>query len=784
MKSYVTASVFIRTIVLLLAVISGACNPTRYLTQDQALVKKVAIKGINKEFSEPAANYVQQGIRRNSPLYLALYNTFNTKKGKYKTEKIKNIGEAPHILDSLLVEVSRTQIEKFLKSKGYFKATVKSDIRVSKKKAYISFTADQGPEFKINEISYDIPDTAVRNLYFENKPYFTHITPGMRYDSDSLTFEREKIFVMMKGSGYYDYFRQYVRFDVDTNQYASKANLKMYLSNPKTLEAHQVYTINESFITIKNSDGRTTGAKPDTTTLDSGLRFIDYSGRFKPKKLSRYMYIQKNETYNINHENLTYDRLYDLNVFKNLKIDYAKTSDSSNRLNPIYTILPLKKMSNRIEGEYTFNSGRNGFNIGNTFTNRNVFGGAEQLEIKARYGILFDSGIEGNLLDRILSRDLQLGVNLIFPKLLTPFGVIQSGLNGIPHTTISSSFQIYDQRNSFSNRIFVNSITYDWSETKYKQHTFTPINLEFRNGKLDAAFRARLDSSGYSIYVLTNDRQYFNSSSQYSFTFNNIRLNTFANFLYLRLNADLGGNTLGLVKKLIGGNNQSTIFGLSFLQYTKTEVDARFYRDFGGEKQLIVRLNPGVEFPYGNSKVNALPFERLFYAGGSSGVRAWQVRTLGPGNYNRKDLKSDTLRANLRNLDQLGEIKIEGNLEYRFKVIQNFYGAKVKGAVFTDFGNVWRLRENEERLGEEFKFNRFLNQLAIGTGAGLRFDLNFFIFRLDAGIKVKDPQFIGSNQWVIKNLFNSKDFKEEYSKTNGPDRYRFVQYNFGIGMPF
>ena len=138
----------------------------------------------------------------------------------------------------------------------------------------------------------------------------------------------------------------------------------------------------------------------------------------------------------------------------------------------------------------------------------------------------------------------------------------------------------------------------------------------------------------------------------------------------------------------------------------------------------------------------------------------------------------------MRNLDQLGEIKIEGNLEYRFKVIQNFYGAKVKGAVFTDFGNVWRLRENKERLGEEFKFNRFLNQLAIGTGAGLRFDLNFFIFRLDAGIKVKDPQFIGSNQWVIKNLFNSKDFKEEYSKTNGPDRYRFVQYNFGIGMPF
>lgn len=754
------------------------------MSKDQALVKKVSIKGINKEFSESAANYVQQGIRRNSQLYLALYNTFNTKNGKYRTTKIRNIGEAPHILDSLLVEVSRTQIERFLKSKGYFKATVKSDIQISKKKAYLTFTADQGPEFKINQVTYEIADSIVKNLYLENRKFFTHITQGMRYDSDSLTYERERIFLLMKGNGYYDYLRQYVRFEVDTNQYASKANLKMYLSNPIGLAEHQVYTINESFITIKDSNGETTGRKPDTTVLDSGRRFVDYSARFKPRKLSKYMFIRKNELYNINHENLTYDRLYDLNVFKNLKIDYAKTPDSTNRLNPIYTILPLKKMSNRVEGEYTFNSGRNGFNVGNTFTNRNVFGGAEQLEIKARYGILFDAGVKGNLLDRILSRDLQLGVNLIFPKLLTPFGIMQSGLNGIPHTTISSSFQIYDQRTSFSNRIFVNSITYDWSETKYKQHTFTPINLEFRNGKLDAAFKDTLRSHGYTLYVETNDRQYFNSSSQYSFTFNSIRLNTFANFLYFRLNADAGGNTLGLVKKLVGGKNQSKIFGLSYLQYTKTELDMRLYRHFGGERQLILRLNPGVEIPYGNSKTKVLPFERLFYAGGSSGVRAWQVRTLGPGNYNRKVLPNETLRGNLRNLDQLGEIKIEGNLEYRFKVAENFYGAKVKGALFTDVGNVWRLRENEERLGEVFKVNKFVNQLAIGSGAGLRFDLNYFIFRLDAGIKVKDPQFTGSDQWVIKNLFNYKDFKAKYYVTNAPDIYRFVQYNFGIGMPF
>ena len=182
------------------------------------------------------------------------------------------------------------------------------------------------------------------------------------------------------------------------------------------------------------------------------------------------------------------------------------------------------------------------------------------------------------------------------------------------------------------------------------------------------------------------------------------------------------------------------------------------YRHLGGEGQFVARLNPGIGIPYGNSKV--LTFERNFFAGGSSGVRAWQARTLGPGNYNRSVLPNETLRRNLRNLDQLGEIKLEGNLEYRFKLLNNFYGARVKGAAFTDVGNVWRIRRDSiENPGGEFKFNKFLGQLAIGTGAGLRFDLNYFVFRLDAGIKVKDPQFRGSDQWVIKHLFDSKDFK-------------------------
>jgi hypothetical protein len=754
------------------------------------LVKKVKLDGVDKQFLETALTFVQSDIRPNSRQNLALYNIFNTRKGKYRTDRIKAIGEAPHVLDSSLMEISRVQIEKFLASKGYFNAKVKSDLKIKKQNAEIIFTADIGSEFKIRKISFEIEDTTVSALYLANRTKFTRLQEGKRFDSDTLAYEREQIYKLMKQHGYYDYVRQFVRFDVDSNLLKSEANLRLFLANPANKSAHQTYTIDNSLLTISNSNGLNTGLNADTVVVDSQFHFVDYSGKIDGKPISRYIYLKKNDLYNIDNEEITYDRLYDFNVFRNLKIEYQKSSDSTFKLLPKYSITPLKRMSNRIEGEYTFNSGRNGFNIGNTYTNRNLFGGAEHLEIKAKYGIFFDANGSGNVFDRIFSRDLQLGANLVIPKLLVPFNIPLMGRNGIPRTTISSSFQLFDQRQAFSSRVFINSIMYDWVETKTKLHSFTPINIEFRKGKLDAVFRDSLIQRGFELYVRTNDRRFFNLGSQYAFTLNAIKLNTYGNFLYFKGSIDVAGNSLGLLNKIMNFNLDDdgfrTIMGLPYQQYVKTEVDLRYYRSFGGEKQLVARINPGIGIAYGNS--DQLTFEKNFFAGGSSGVRAWQARTLGPGNYNRavlgSDGKADTLRANLRNLDQLGEIKLEGNLEYRFKIADNILNAKVKGATFADIGNVWRRKQTVENPGGEFKFDQFLGQLAVGFGAGLRFDLNYFVFRLDAGIKVKDPQFTGSDQYVIKHLFNKKQFKLDYAETHRPDIYRFVQYNFGIGMPF
>jgi outer membrane protein assembly factor BamA len=269
---------------------------------------------------------------------------------------------------------------------------------------------------------------------------------------------------------------------------------------------------------------------------------------------------------------------------------------------------------------------------------------------------------------------------------------------------------------------------------------------------------------------------------------------------------DVGGNMLSAASKIFNTQRdtlgQRKIFGYAFAQYTKAEIDVRIYRSLGGERQFIFRLNPGIGIPYGNSR--QLIFEKNFYAGGANDMRAWLPRTLGPGQFNRATAygppgtydvpgvpdapsSGDILRTRLKYIDQFGEIKIVSNAEFRYKLANNFFGSILKGAIFVDAGNIWRLHKEPENPNGEFRLNNLLPSTAIGIGTGLRFDLSFFVFRLDAAFKVKDPQFSGADQWVLfkhgNELFHPGDFKKTYERNNR-EPYAFMQLNFGIGMPF
>lgn len=771
--------------ILLLTLFFASCRSSKYIDDDQALVTKVQISGVEPALKESAEMYISNQIRPNSRVNLFIYNTFNTKKGRYKTKNIRNVGEPPHLLDSAMVDLSANQIKRFLFTKGYFNAKVDPEIRVVKKKARIDFQVAAGNAYQIRNISRKFDDNDVKALFERDVLPSSNVRPNTQYDAAKLLDEREKMYVVMRNNGYYDYLRQYMRVGIDSAISGSLVDLKINVENPSDSTIHKRYQIDSVYMTVRNYGSMSKKAPRQILDTAKRLLFIDETNSFRYKPLERYMYLRAGQYYSLAEENKSYDRLYEMNGFRSVKIQFVKKD--SNKLNVHYDFVPRPRMGNQIEGEYTFSSGMSGFNIGNTFSQRNIFGGSEQLEVKLRYGVLFDPRLSGGLSSKIFNNDFQAGVNLVIPRLMVPFRINPGGKFGLPKTTYSMTLQLFDQDRTYSNRYFITSLNYSWYETENKYHSFTPIVLEYRDGRLDSNFRKKLEQQGYQLYVRSNDRQYFGLGTQYNFVLNGKKLNSKEDFQYFRGTIDLSGNVLDLISSLAklpsNADGEKKIFGVPFLQYAKTELDYRLYRNLGGNSQFVFRFNPGIAIPYGNNS-KLLIFEKSFYSGGMNGIRAWQARTLGPGSYNRQNLSED-LRLNLRNLDQLGEIKLEANAEYRFRLLNNFLGAKMNGATFVDMGNVWRLKKDEElNPGGEFKFNKFLGQVAIGTGFGLRFDSDYFVIRLDAGLKVKDPQFSGSDQWVIKHFFDSKEFKQQYYDTHRPDRYNFIQYNFGIGMPF
>jgi outer membrane protein insertion porin family len=796
LKAYNIPGYFRLAILSILVVITiSGCSVTRGIKKDQSIVRKITIKGVDKEFAEAAVNYVDKEQHPNNWLNLQFYYLFSNK-GK------RNIGEAPAILDSNLVEFSRLQIQKYLQNKGYLKAKVADTIKVKKQKAELVFTANQGPMFRIRNYRDSIADNKVRKLYKDKKPGFSHVKPGSRFDTDSLAYDRDAFYQVMKRNGYFDFYRQYINYTPDSSFNKSIVDLVVVIDNPIDKPAHPTYKINNTLITITRSNGRISG-KADTVQVDSQFRYVDYSRRFKPHTVTDYIYQKKGELYDLDKQTLTTTRLSELNVFRNVPSPtYEKLPDSTNRLNTKIEIVPLKKMSDRVEGEFLFARGRFGYNLGNTFTNRNLFKQAAILQVKFNWSVLFDNTRGENDTQGIQNQDFKAGVSLSYPRIIAPFDFPLLGKYGVPHTTFSTNFSLFYQKSLVKRRSFINSITYDFFETGRKQHSITPINIEFSSGTIDPAARQALLDSGRYSYVYLIGRTTFTSGSQYTFQYNANELNSYRNFVYFRGSLDVGGNTLSLISKALNtpkdSLGQRTMFGYTFAQYIKTELDYRVYRSLGGERQFIFRFNPGIGIPYGNS--NLLIFEKNFYTGGANDIRAWLPRTLGPGQFNRASYGNDySQRTRLKYLDQFGEIKIVANAEYRYKLADNFFGTKLKGAFFVDAGNVWRLNKQVENPNGEFKFNNLLQSTAIGIGAGLRFDLSFFIFRLDAAFKFKDPQFNGSDQWVLIKHFNeffkAGEFKQNYTRANSTgldkdgkvvlgDNYNFMQLNFGIGLPF
>jgi outer membrane protein assembly factor BamA len=458
---------------------------------------------------------------------------------------------------------------------------------------------------------------------------------------------------------------------------------------------------------------------------------------------------------------MTRSRVSELGFFSNTNIRFkpvpANDSVLSGLLDCNIDLSKRKLHAFTVETEATNSGGRPGIGLNFTYSNSNIFRGSETFRLKAR-GALEAQKIWGDNADYSSSIpffntvETGLEMSIIFPRFLIPWRQENLPKYFRPKTTTSIGVG-FENRPEYERWLTNFSFGYDWRESERIHHQVFPFDWSIINVTLSPEFEQQLEEE-------PNDRiknQYtdnFIMAARYSFTYNTQDIRKIQNFFYFKGSLETAGNLLKAGSGLFNANTDSlgnyVLFGIPYTQYVKIDGDFRFFNVITRNNSVAYRWYLGTGFPYGNADV--LPLEKGFYGGGANGMRGWPYRLLGPGSYeNPEDY-----------FDRMGDIQLEANLELRFPVY-----SFIKGALFTDIGNIWLIKEDDSYPGGNFRFDRFYKELAIDVGIGIRLDFNFFIMRVDFAIPLRDPANPENDRWVL----NEWQFSD-------------VIINFGIGYPF
>lgn len=752
--------------------ILGGCNPTKNLTEGQYLLNKNSIKSNRSELNDDLSTLTKQkpnrrilGIFR---FHLGVYNLVNQSenkipKNRYQrfTKKTREwiketIGEEPVILDSLATLKSVKQMELYLHNKGYFNAVVKDSTRLKNKKAKVSYHIETAQAYTIRNISRESKDSLIHAI-LTGEQHLSLLKSGDNYDVGVLQKERDRFTNDLKNRGYYFFNKEYVYFKIDSSLKSHQVDIVMGVriqnENSKSLkeEMHHVYKINNVYIQ-PDYNPRTLENIPTDTLVHKNYYFVSYSKelQYKPDILLQKIFIKKDSVFKSLHLENSYRGLSDLGVFKFTNIRFEEVKDSgSYKLNCIIHLTPAAKESFSLETEGTHNGGILGVAGNITFRNKNTFKGAELFEFKLRGAMEATKSYSENN-DRIFNT-LRVGpeLSLNFQKFLLPFKFKNQSKFLNSQTTIPVSYN-YERRPDYNRSSTNISLNYNWRQSTVVSHSITPIEISKVNVEKDAIFEKKLQDLNDPL-ISNSYRTHLTTVTRYTLFINNQDINKKTDFSFFRFSTEFSGNILRTANNILNSpisNNSYKVLGVNYSQYIRPEFDYRYYYVLNPYNTLVYRTYFGVGWAYKNS--TSLPVEKLFFAGGANDIRGWQARTLGPGSY----------RAPVNSIDQNGDFKLEANLEYRFYVFKI-----LEGAAFIDAGNVWALNDSS-RQGSQLGSN-FLSEIAIAGGLGARLNFTFFIFRLDAGIKIKDP---------------SKDPDHRYIYQN--TKIKDINWNLGIGYPF
>ena len=756
-----------------------------------------------------------------------------------KGNAIMRLGEPPAIYDTALTQRTAQQMTTYLHTHGFFRGQVvatdtarfrrgllfsiitaparilpgKSDL-LDRTKTYrrvtVTYKVAENLLFRYRLEPPVVPDSGVAAVVRRAQPT-TLLRENGRYNEDTLGLERARLETAIKNAGYFDFRQQYVSYEADTSYDKGTVRLRLFIANPAPGQGHRVYTIRQvRFITdagvgrtLRSATGDTlrragtTGAlrarpslglRLDTAITDS-IRFAAYQQKFNTALLANKVLVRPAQHYSLANTLITQRLLADLDMFRFNTVNYRKLPDSptadsaglhpsTGQLVAVINASPAPKFSQTVEAGATYVAYLPGPFLNYRLKTRNPFGGAEVLEFGVR------AGLEGQLTrvgndstTNVYTTQLGATVALVLPQFLVPFRTNYFLTRYNPKTRFSLS-ETYVSRPEYIRSNFEFAWDYIWQRSPFHQYVFSPVvitlvNTPFTSEAFDARLKELQFTRGSSLY------RSFSKQIEPSFSFtslyNSNDFNETRNAYYLRLFAEIGGLTRGLYQKQLYESTK-----LSVYDFARFSADYRRYYRLTPQTYFVWRLNGGVVHALSRTDDPTtaesdlqyiVPYDKSFFAGGSTSLRAWQPRRLGPGGYTPlRTSGGQQVRDYLT--EQPGELLLEGSAEYRFPIYGFF-----KGALFTDFGNVWGLQEKKDpktgnyiRPGAQFQLNTFYRQIAVGSGFGVRFDFTFLILRLDIATKIYDPTApTAADKWALRNFDSSAN----------P-----ISFNLGIGYPF
>jgi len=786
----------------------SACSNTKYLGKSQSLLvgNSLKLKGdlSASEKDDLKSSLTSPSILLQRPntkllnimrLKLWLYNQKHTEK---KVGKIwnwllidKNM-EPPVIYDSTKTAQSAQNMVSYLNNQGFFYASVGDDQKIKSQKATVAYQVNTGKSFIIDSIGFNIPDTTIRKTVLQARQY-SFFRKKAPFKIETLSREQERLTNVIRNNGYFVFGNDNVQFVVDTVNKAIFSDLFDPFANlENTINASQGAANPKLTITVQilnPSDStryhqywlRHIYVYPDYTAYSAPTDSIFKESRYqdliirsrhdiiKPSVLKGSILMYPGQKYSQANYDYTIQRLNALGVWKFVNIEMDTIASVSDSLDCYIFLTQARKQELGANLEATSSSDYVvGGALNLTYRNKNTNRAADQVTANLKTGIEWNSDSARRFF--VQAREYSGQVNVSFPRFITPWKIHNVGRFSNASTSLGMGFDYLDRLGFFSLSSFNGSFGYDWNETKYKKWIVKPFAFSYnRMFNISDNFEKQLEANPF---LKNSFASTFIGGENISFIFNSQDPLHRSHFNYLRINLDESGLLLdginAAIRGVSGGNSDfAKLTSVGFSQYVKVDAEFKHYYN-RRHSTLVSRLYAGIGVPYGTSDV--LPYVKQFTAGGPNSLRAWRLRALGPGSYYNPDVNNPDIFP-----DQTGDMKLEGNLEFRFDIFKLFGGfLNVKGATFMDAGNIWDLKYNPYKPGSEFKPARFYQDIAMGGGFGIRLDFSYAVLRFDFATPFKVPYRADGYGWILNTI---RPFDASWRRNN-------IVFNFAVGYPF